>query len=166
MAVLSFAFLGAAVMHGGWAGAEPGKTDGNPTAEIEDTAGAVALASSCSGGAHRAHSDDVGLDDLCLSRCLFRQFDSSTGNNCAMTVAAGPAYGHASFIDVVLYRCKQTSPGPTCTYDADPGDPGEYQFFAGPVSVHAPGRCISAFGELTYGNVTVYGELAGAKHCS
>lgn len=92
-------------------------------------------------------------------------FDSVTGNNCAMTVATGNVSGHATFINVCLFRCKQTSPGPTCTFDAVQCDSGAFHFFAGPVSVHAPRRCISAFGDITFRGATGSGKLSGAKHC-
>jgi hypothetical protein len=92
-------------------------------------------------------------------------FDSATGNNCALTVSAGSAAGKASSIDVCLIRCKETSPGPICTFDGESCDSGPFHSFAGPVFEHAPGHCISAFGDLQFGNTFVSAELSGATHC-
>jgi hypothetical protein len=162
MAVLSFAFLAAAAVHSGRAGAEPGKAAEDPMAEAEHTADVAALSSSCPG---------VRIEHLPMTSgsttyaFLDVYFDSSTGNNCAKTVSAGPAAGNASFIEVCLDRCTQTSPGSTCTADVEQCDRGAFHSFAGPVSVHAPGHCITAFGDLTFNNVFVSGELVGATHC-
>jgi hypothetical protein len=161
LVAVSFACLAAAVMHSGSAGAEPGKETQGPMGEAENTAEAAPLAASSCSGSRIEHiamgPPTYGYLDI--------YFDSSTGNNCAMAVASGAASGHASFIEVCLARCKQTSPGATCTPDEEECDAGPYHFFAGPVFVHAPGQCISAFGELTFNGVTVSAALPGASHC-
>lgn len=160
--VLPFAFLGAAVMHSGRAGAEPGQAAKESLAGAEQTAELGALATSCPG----VRIEHIPMKSGSTTYAFLDvYFDSSTGNNCARTVSAGPAAGNASFIDVCLIRCTQTSPGPTCTVDAKQCDGGDFHSFAGPVFVHAPGTCISAFGDLAFGNVFVSGELAGATHC-
>jgi hypothetical protein len=156
MVAIPFAFLAAAVMYSGRASAE------EPMAGVEDTAEVAAAASSCPGNQIEhipvmSGSTTFGFLDI--------YFDSSTGNNCAMTTATGSASGHATFIDVCLFRCKQTSQGSACTVEVARCDPGAFHFFAGPVSVHAPGQCISAFGDITFNGVTGSGALRGATHC-
>jgi hypothetical protein len=160
---LPFAFLAAAVMHGGCVGAESGKEAEDPMAEAEPTAEVAALSgSSCPGGRIEHIAMKSGSTTFAF---LDVYFDSSTGSNCAMTVAAGSAAGHATSIDVCLVRCKETSPGKTCTFDGDSCDAGPFHSFAGPVFEHAPGQCISAFGDLTFSGITVSGDLVGATHC-
>jgi hypothetical protein len=164
MAAVSFACLAAAVMHSGSAGAEPGKeTQGSIGAEDENTAEVAPLsASSCSG----TRIEHIPMrSGSTIYAYLDVYYDSSTDDNCAMTVGNGAAYGHATEIDVCLARCTQTSPGATCTPDAEPCDPGAYHSYAGPVIVHAPGRCISAAGYLIYDGIFVSGQLPGATHC-
>lgn len=161
MAVIPFAFLAVAVIHSGLVSAESSQTTEQPAA-VEQPTGVAASLSSCPGTriehipTPSSASPDAFLDVF---------FDSSTGNNCAMMVAAGSASGHASFIDVCLIRCKETSPGPTCTPDAEQCDSGAFHFFAGPVFVHAPGHCIQAFGDITFNGTTFFAELLGASHC-
>ncbi len=158
---LSFTFLAAAVMLGDHARAESSKP-AEPPAEVEQPVGVAAAASSCPGtriehiATPSSSAPEAFLD-------IF--FDSSTGDNCAMMVGAGSAAGHASSIEVCLIRCKETSPGPTCTVDAEQCDSGAFHSFAGPVSIHAPGKCISAFGDLTFNGTTFFAELLGASHC-
>lgn len=82
-------------------------------------------------------------------------YDNATGINCAMTRAAEGAEGNATWIDVQLRRCTQTSEGPVCNEDAVVRDCGLYEFYAGPVSLQAPGKCINARGALTYNGQTV-----------
>src|SRR3954471_20011357 len=106
MTALSFTFSAASVMLGDHARAESSKTAEPPTAELEQPAELVTSSSSCSGtriehiATPSSSAPEAFLD-------IF--FDSSTGNNCAMMVGAGSAAGHASFIDVCLIRCKETS---------------------------------------------------------
>jgi hypothetical protein len=164
-----FAFFAAGVMHGGCVGAESGKDGEDPTADTESAPDAVtALSSSCPGVRIEHIPMKSGSTTLAFLDIFF---DSSTGNNCAMTVAAGSVSGHASAIDVLLVRCTETSPSLTCHFDGspqvdpNPSDPGPFHFFAGPVSVHAPGHCIFAQGHLTFNGVTVQGFLPGASHC-
>jgi len=168
MVAIPFAFLAAAVIHGGCVGAESDQEAEEPMAEAEPTAEVAAALSSCPGGRIEHIPMNSGSTTLAFLDVFF---DSSTGNNCAMTVAAGNASGHATSIDVLLVRCKETSPGPTCTFDGtpqtdpNPSDPGPFHFFAGPVLVNAPGHCIFAKGDLTFNGVTVHGFLPGAAHC-
>lgn len=82
-------------------------------------------------------------------------YDDATGINCAMTRAVGDVYGNATWIDVQLRRCTQTSEGPVCNEDAVVRDCGSFLFFAGPVSLEAAGKCINARGALTYNGQTV-----------
>lgn len=158
LTAILFTFFAAAVMHDGPAGAEPSKEIEGPMADAEHTPEAAAL-SSCPGILRNQIAMKSGSTTLGF---LNVYFDSSTGDNCAMTVAAGPASGHATFIDVCLARCTQTSPGSGCTADAEQCDAGDFHFFAGPVFVHAPGHCISAAGILTFNGSTVSADLPAA----
>lgn len=161
MVAIPSVFLAAAVMYAGCMGAETDQEAAVPTIAVS------AALTSCPGVRIEHIPMNSGSTTLAFLDIFF---DSSTGNNCAMTVAAGSASGHASSIDVFLVRCKETSPGP-CTFDGtpktdpNPSDPGPFHFFAGPVLVNAPGHCIFAVGDLTFNGVTVHGSLPGAAHC-
>lgn len=167
MAVLPFTFL-AAVVHGGCVGAESGIETEEQMAESAPTAETAASLSSCPGVRiehipMKSGSTTLGFLDV--------YFDGSTGKNCAMTLAAGSASGHATSIDVFLTRCKQTSPSLTCTFDGTPvfepnaSHPGPFHSFAGPVLLSAAKKCIYAEGGLTFNGVTVFVRLPGASHC-
>ncbi|HEX7838863.1 MAG TPA: hypothetical protein VF469_15405, partial [Kofleriaceae bacterium] len=117
MAVIPFTFLAAVVMHAGCTGAKPGQEAEEPMAEAEPTEEVAVALTSCPGGRIEHIPMDSGSTTLAFLDVFF---DSSTGNNCAMTVAAGNASGHASSIDVLLVRCKEASPGPTCTFEGTP----------------------------------------------
>lgn len=159
---IPFMFLAAAVMHGGCASTEPGTQTEEPTADVDHAAAAAASESSCPGNLIQSVPVTSGSSTF---GSLDIYFDSSTGNNCAMTVATGSVSGHASFIEVCLTRCKETTQGPDCTTDEVVCDPGPYHFFAGPVSVHAPGQCISADGEIVFNGISARKSLEGATHC-
>lgn len=93
-------------------------------------------------------------------------YNSATGKNCAMTRATGAAYGNASYIDVYLARCTQSSPGSTCTVDSSVADPGPFHYYAGPVSLSAANRCIFADGFIIYNGKAAYARTyPAASHC-
>ncbi len=161
-AAILFTCLTAAFMYGGRVSAEPSTKTQELTAEVEHAAEAAASGTSCPGNLIQSVPVTSGSSTF---GSLNIYFDSSTGNNCAMTVATGNAAGNASFIEVCLTRCKETSPGPSCTTDLIVCDPGAFHFFAGPVSVHAAGQCISANGEIVFNGVPARASLQGATHC-
>ncbi|MBP2702626.1 hypothetical protein JOL79_02275 [Microbispora sp. RL4-1S] len=112
-------------------------------------------ADGCSGSRieHIPMYDDVYGD---LRAYLDVYYDSSTGNNCAVTVATGPnSYGILKGMYVVLVKCSQTTPSKTsCTNIGSKRDPatagtyGRYYYYAGPVTVYSPNNCIFAEGAV------------------
>lgn len=162
MMVISFTFLVTAVMHAGCMDAESDPEAARSMAEAEHTTEVAASGSSCPGNLIQSIPVKSGSSTF---GSLDIYFDSSTGNNCAKTTATGSASGNATFIDVCLTRCKETSSGPNCTVDSIQCDPGAFHFFAGPVFEHAPGQCISANGDIVFNGVQAFGDLPGASHC-
>jgi hypothetical protein len=139
-----------------------------PEARVESEAeGTAALASSCSG----TLIEHIPLKNgTATYGYLDVYYNGSTGKNCAMTRAAGSAYGNATRISVVLIRCQQTTSGSNCTYDPAAGDrvvdDGAYHYYAGPVELSAAGRCIWAAGDLWYNGVKVHAQTSPlASHC-
>ncbi|EFH87796.1 hypothetical protein [Ktedonobacter racemifer] len=96
-------------------------------------------------------------------------YNSSTGWNCAKTVALGSAYGVPKAMGVLIVTCANTTPSRSCntagqTLDIDQGT---YSYYAGPVGVYGKGHCIAAAGSI-YGSVldnTGYRVGTGASHC-
>ncbi|GIH21538.1 hypothetical protein Raf01_97100 [Rugosimonospora africana] len=112
-------------------------------------------ANGCSGSRieHIAmHDDTYGY----LMAYLDVYYDSSTGNNCAATVATGDlSYGVLKGMYVILVKCSQTTPNRTsCTNIGSQRDPasagtyGNYYYYAGPVTVYSPNNCIFAEGSI------------------
>ena len=97
-----------------------------------------------SGGTHRAASARRWI--LWLSEC---SYDSATGNNCVMSQSANEVFGNATWIGVHLIRYTEISESPRCTEAGRIDEACKYQYYAGPVSLKAPGRCIRAYGDLT-----------------
>ncbi|GAA0378451.1 hypothetical protein GCM10009530_31340 [Microbispora corallina] len=90
-----------------------------------------------------------------LTAYLDVYYDSSTGNNCAATVATGEGYGTLKGMYVLLVKCSQTTPDRTsCTNIGSKRDPassgtyGDYYYYAGPVTVYSPNNCIFAEGGI------------------
>ncbi|GAA1313013.1 hypothetical protein Psi02_68730 [Planotetraspora silvatica] len=140
-------------------------------------------ANGCSGSRieHIPMRDDT-YDDLMAYLDVY--YDSSTGNNCAATVATGPnSEGILKGMYVVLVKCSQTTPNKTsCTNigskrdPASPGTYGRYYYYAGPVTVYSPNNCIFAEGAIesyypdSTGTTHSYGSTRGstgyqASHC-
>jgi hypothetical protein len=97
--------------------------------------------------------------DTRLYGTIFLYYDASTQKNCAVTVTR-MGYGHML---VRLTRCDQRIYTGSCTPDGTVQDSGEYQHWAGPRSISAPGRCIKVYGEIFF-----LGKLArggGIGHC-
>lgn len=94
-------------------------------------------------------------------------YDSATGYDCAVNVAtAAGGYGTPHQISVHLAACKETSPDPKqCTETGTPQtDSHTYDYYAGPVKVHAPGQCIHLYATDTY-DFTFADYFSGAFHC-
>jgi hypothetical protein len=107
---------------------------------------------SCGSGYHQIDSwtlpltsgSNVGGGKLLL------YYNSSTGNNCAITQATGSSFSRSyQYIDVHLGRSDGSS---------SDSDAGWYHYYAGPVYVHAPSACIDVSGRIevrTSGGVIV-----------
>jgi hypothetical protein len=95
----------------------------------------------------------------------------SDGTNCARLNSSSLTWGERKWMKIELMTCRETSdPGRTCTpIDPTPGryydiDQGNFQYYAGPVSVYGRGRCIAWFAGIAsprYGEGTHY----DAGHC-
>ena len=74
-------------------------------------------------------------------------YNGSSKINCVWTekkVQVGLSIGD---VGVGLYKCTQTTPGPTCTRSGSLLlDVKAYKYYAGPLTVYAPSQCIHAFG--------------------
>lgn len=98
-------------------------------------------------------------------------YNSATGYNCAYMRSVGSAYGQATYIDIYLNVCQQTSSGPNCTNISDvrglyyDTDAGPYKYYAGPVGVYGKGHCISVTGEVWWNNQSALTGSDGASHC-
>ncbi len=79
-------------------------------------------------------------------------YNSSTGNNCARFNHLGPSYGVARETNVFIERCLTNNPNNDCFNTGGPSDydNGTYAYYAGPVSVHAPNKCVRAFGYILW----------------
>ncbi|GHF93989.1 hypothetical protein GCM10017667_25090 [Streptomyces filamentosus] len=96
-------------------------------------------------------------------------YDSSTGRNCAVTVkTTAGGYGTSSFVSVTLAVCKTSTPGAFCDSAGQPtayeGD--HFNYYAGPVSVYAAGRCIHLYGQVSSVAPIATGQSgSGGVHC-
>ncbi|WP_371598677.1 hypothetical protein [Streptomyces sp. NBC_00564] len=95
---------------------------------------------------------------------VFLYYDSSTGKNCAVTVAtAAGGYGVSKLMHIEIVKCSQTVDTGSCTGVDSVVDHDYYQYYAGPRSINAAGHCIAVTGQITYN-----GKYAGAfdiGHC-
>ncbi|MFC5058236.1 hypothetical protein [Saccharothrix xinjiangensis] len=94
-------------------------------------------------------------------------YSSSTGQNCARMNHLGATHGVALRTVVFIVACRETTPGPTCTYYGTPQvDDGTYAYYAGPRSVSASGRCIHAAGDIYYAGAKRHVQVSPvAAHC-
>ena len=131
----------------------------------------TAQAAGCSGTLieHRAiRGDRTGN----LFGYLDVYYDSSTGRNCARAVSSSRTWGVRKPMFVGLYKCSQTNPG-RCSVVARAEDRsgqryGSYQYYAGPVSLHAKGHCIAARGDIIFKGEHGDGltpNYPGGSHC-
>ncbi|MBW5252331.1 hypothetical protein JGS39_25630 [Streptomyces sp. P01-B04] len=96
---------------------------------------------------------------------VYLYYDSSTGYNCAVTVAnSAGGNGVAKEMYISLIKCTQTTSTGTCTLTSTRDeDKGNYLNYAGPVKIPAAGHCIQISGRIVY-----KGKSAGAfsiGHC-
>ncbi|GAA1940473.1 hypothetical protein [Kitasatospora viridis] len=101
---------------------------------------------------------------------VYLYYDSSTGDNCAVTQSTSAGgYGVSKPMNVYLTRCNETTQSNTCTTSSvnqTVHDAGNYAYYAGPVSINAAGHCILVSGEETYDGVTVSADSHPiASHC-
>jgi hypothetical protein len=132
---------------GGLVLAAGGMFIGSPSAE------AATSAYGCTGsevGTYSIKSGSTAFGTLHL------YYDSSTGRNCAANVATtAGGYGTATYKLVWLAECAAgTKPGASCDpVDAEVQDPAststKYTYYAGPVTLYAPGRCVIIGGTIT-----------------
>ncbi|MFH8616395.1 hypothetical protein ACH4E8_15140 [Streptomyces sp. NPDC017979] len=91
-------------------------------------------------------------------------YDSATGRNCASTVAtAAGGYGTTAETAVHITACSGTTLS-SCMNTSGSTDIGNYQYYAGPVSVQAAGRCILVSGWRKYNGATAAVQR-GPVHC-
>lgn len=81
-------------------------------------------------------------------------YNSSTGNNCAMTYTNTPGVSQRIGVSISL----------TDVAGSDQTDDHTYKYYAGPVSVHAPGHCIDFSGIV--GNNSLGWEGVTHAYCS
>ena len=95
-------------------------------------------------------------------------YNSSTGYNCAWTRTTGDAYGHAQHITIGIDACSPSNrQGDQCTGStAHDDDFGNYQYYAGPAAVKAPGVCIFLIGFIDWNGQPYAATTNGiAVHC-
>ncbi|TDD21585.1 hypothetical protein [Nonomuraea diastatica] len=66
-------------------------------------------------------------------------YSSSTGKNCALAYGYGPYYGTKSWKRVTISKADGSG---------EHTDANEYEYYAGPVYVSAPGQCIDVAGTV------------------
>lgn len=131
-------------------------------------AGMLTLAPAASASGYGCSGSQIDTYPMYNSGTLFGDvylyYDSSTGKNCAVTVATSAGgYGVSKLMYVSIDRCNETVDTGNCTGPAGVSDKGYYDYYAGPVSISAAGHCIAVTGQITYN-----GKYAGAfdiGHC-
>ena len=93
-------------------------------------------------------------------------YDSSSGNNCAVTVAtAAGGYGTADTTMVNISVCSGTTLTSCVSGEiTHKAQAGNFQYYAGPVSVYAANHCILVSGSRNHNGV-VAGNQYGPVHC-
>jgi hypothetical protein len=105
----------------------------------------------------------IGYVDLYYS-------SANNGTNCVKTTSAGPSAGVTKFMLAKIYRCTGRA-GSLCSdaggFDQRDEDKGQFQSFAGPVSVTGTsGRCVSFVGLVTWAGQQIGGGSSPrAVHC-
>ncbi|MGI5171338.1 hypothetical protein ACQEU3_44010 [Spirillospora sp. CA-253888] len=88
------------------------------------------------------------------------------GHNCARLNHLGITRGVRLRTSVFLAACRQTRPGPHCTFYGRPAaQDGHFTHFAGPVYVRARGRCIHAAGDIYFYGKRHLETYPAASHC-
>jgi len=89
---------------------------------------------------------------------VYLYYNSANGNNCAFTEKL---VDRGIPTSVTVRLCRQSDG--VCVYDPVHGEP--FQFFAGPVYLHAPNTCIRWGGSVTDSHDRTAGWMSGWEHC-
>jgi hypothetical protein len=82
---------------------------------------------------------------------IYLYYDSSTGKNCAVTVATETGgYGDSKPMYLRIDRCKEMVYTGNCAGTDSAKDSGDYLYQAGPRSVSAANHCVRVVGKITY----------------
>lgn len=124
------------------------------------TAAPASAATNCSGSVVYRTGDSA-------AELVVYYATASGGTNCARTNHLGSNYGIVRQTSVTLYRCKQTSPGPTCVVEGMDSDAGNFAYYAGPAAViSTKGRCVEAVGSMVVGSTKhAYATVPHAVSC-
>lgn len=106
---------------------------------------------------------NVHVDQVLIAQ-LQLYYDNSTGKNCAMMRHAGHTWGQKHYTYVSIAPCHDSS----CQMNQSPApgsqeDYGDYNFYAGPVSINARHKCIYVQGQMKYNGRYHIREIQG--HC-
>jgi hypothetical protein len=132
-----------------------------------------ASAAGCSGNLVGHHPVRNAAGELLAHVDIY--YDSSTGYNCARLNSYDGWWGRRKWMYIELYTCRETTdPGDSCTqygsgsryFDNDGGD---FQYYAGPVSVYGRGHCIGwnalSWKQPSSGSAAGNAQENGAGHC-
>lgn len=131
-------------------------------ADVNAPATSTAAAANCGGSLLRSYPlnyNGTKIGELAV------YFDGS--RNCARMNHAGPTYGVPLRTTAFIVACRETTPGPRCTYDGTPDtDDGTYSYYAGPVYASARNKCIHAAGDIYYAGAKRHVQVSPvAAHC-
>lgn len=97
---------------------------------------------------------------------MYLYYDSSTGDNCAVTVSNSTGgYGVSKRMTAFIAVCSETVASSTCTATSSVEDTNNYLYYAGPVKIHAAGHCIRPEGIIDYNGNGAYDNPTGGQHC-
>ncbi|MCF6473163.1 spore-associated protein A [Nonomuraea sp. MG754425] len=107
----------------------------------------------CGSSYNRVGVYNIGVDKYGYRTGVLEvYYSSSTGKNCALTYGDGPYANTTSWKGVIISRADGSGRD---------SDAGEYQYYAGPVYVSAPGQCIDVEGVSPAWTVTTLNDV----HC-
>ena len=88
-------------------------------------------------------------------------YNASTGNNCARFNHIGPSYGLTRETSVFIERCPTNNPASNCFLTGGPSDhdASSYAYYAGPVQVYSPNKCVRAYGYIMWGGARRGAEM-------
>jgi hypothetical protein len=93
---------------------------------------------------------------------IYLYYDAGTKKNCAVTVSDF-GYGTTKPMMVRITKCTERVYTGSCTANGTAQDSGDYQYWAGPRSVSAPGHCIRVSGAIRFLGKLAQGGAIG--HC-